>query len=393
MLLVMTTSDAALEPRPDRGPIRGWCPGVLDPMETGDGWLLRIRVPGGLVTSSVLASVAALAGEFGSGIVDITSRANLQIRGVAADCLDRATAAVVDAGLADADARREAFRAVVANPLTGHDQDSACDSRPVVTSLVAQLVDGIAGTAPSKFGIIVDDGGSWPLDGLDADVVLRAARDGSWQILLRGTRVSIGCTNDPVGVAVAATQWCVDEQMRMDQLVTITGIATVAARLAATPADVTAATTPRPVIGRVLGMVPHALADRVNVVAAPFLGRGTHQVLVAVAGLAVANGADLRLTPEHSFAFCGLPSSAARQLMADLGDLGLVVDRNDPKAAISACVGSAGCLWAHADTHSVAADLAASCKVGRVHLSACAKRCGAPAGVRQLVADESGTFR
>lgn len=390
----MTMSDGALEPRPARGPTRGWCPGVLDPMETGDGWLLRIRVPGGLVTSSALASVAALAGEFGSGIVDITSRANLQIRGVADDRVDRATAAVVDAGLVEADARREAFRAVVANPLTGHDQAAACDSRPVVAELVARLVDGIAGRVPSKFGVVVDDGGSWPLDGLDADVVLRAARDGSWQILLRGTQAPIGSTNDPVGAAVVATQWCVDEQMRMDQLVTITGIATVAARLAATPADVTPAATPPRVAGRVLGMVPHAQAERVNVVAAPFLGRVTHQVLVAVAGLAVTHAADLRLTPEHSFAFCGLPSSVARELMADLGELGLVVDRNDPKAAISACVGSAGCWWAHADTHTVAADLAAASHMpGRVHLSACAKRCGAPAGVRQLVADESGTFR
>lgn len=390
----MTMSDAALEPRPARGPTRGWCPGVLNPMETGDGWLLRIRVPGGLITSSALASVAALAGEFGSGIVDITSRANLQIRGVAADRVDRATAAVVDAGLVEADARREAFRAVAANPLTGHDQAAACDSRPVVTALVARLVDGIAGRAPSKFGVIVDDGGSWPLDGLDADVAMRAAHDGSWQILLRGTQAPIGSTNDPVGAAVAATQWCVDEQMRMDQLVTITGIATVAARLAATPADVTPATTPRRVAGRVLGMVPHAQAERVNVVAAPFLGRVTHQVLEAVAGLAATQAADLRLTPDHSFAFCGLPSSTARQLMADLGDLGLVADRNDSKAAISACVGSAGCWWAHADTHTAAADLAAASQMpGRVHLSACAKRCGAPAGVLRLVADESGTFR
>ncbi|MCU1365952.1 MAG: cobG [Ilumatobacteraceae bacterium] len=390
----MTMSEPALEPRPARGLTRGWCPGVLDPMETGDGWLLRIRVPGGLVTSSALASVAALAGEFGSGIVDITSRANLQIRGVAAHRLDLATAAAAEAGLAGADPGREAFRAVVANPLTGHDQAAACDSRPVVAALVARLVDGIAGNAPSKFGIVVDDCGSWPLDGLDADVALRATRDGSWQICVRGTRAPIGSTDDPVGSAVAATQWCVDEQIRMDQLVTITGIATVAARLAASTAHVTRAATPPLVAGRILGMVPHAHAQRVNVVAAPFLGRVTHQVLIALAGLAATHAADLRLTPDHSFAFCGLPSSAAQQLMTELGDLGLVVDRDDPKAAISACVGSAGCWWAHADTGIAAAELVATDSTpGGVHLSACAKQCGAPSGVRQLVADESGTFR
>ena len=63
----------------DRGPIRGWCPGVLDPMETGDGWLLRVRLPGGALTADDLRLVAGVASELGSGFVEITSRANLQI--------------------------------------------------------------------------------------------------------------------------------------------------------------------------------------------------------------------------------------------------------------------------------------------------------------------------
>lgn len=390
----MIMSEPAIELLSGRGPTRGWCPGVLDPMETGDGWLLRIRVPGGFVTSESLRSVAELAAEFGSGIVDITSRANLQIRGVPGERLDRATAAVVEAGLVGDDARRDAFRAVVSSPLTGHDL-AVCDARPVVEDVVSRLVGGIAGDAPSKFGIVIDDGGRWPLGSLDADIALRANRDGSWQVRLRGAREPIGCTTEPARVAEAATQWCVAEGTRMDRLVVDVGIAGIVARLAlvAGAPDLPARSLPIQ-FGRLVGVVSHADEGRANVVAAPFLGRVNHEVLTEVADLATAHGADLRLTSDHSFAFCGVAVAAPAELVGELGELGLVVDRDDPRAQISACVGSAGCLWAHADTLTAGAELAASGSAdGRLHLSACAKHCGAPSGVRHLIADANGTFR
>ncbi len=391
----MIWSHPALALPPGRGPTRGWCPGVLDPMETGDGWLLRVRVPGGFVTAASLRAVGAIAAGFGSGIVDITSRANLQIRGIPAERLDRATAAVVDAGLVGNNARTDAFRAVVSNPLTGHDRSAVCDSRPVVEALVTRLVDGITGAAPSKFGIVIDDGGGWPLGGLDADIALRANSDGSWQVRLRGAREPIGRTAEPVRLAEVATQWCVDAASRMDRLVATVGIASIASRLAlAAPADDAPARPSKTGDRRLIGVLPHADEARANVVAAPFLGRVDPEVLTEVASLATARGADLRLTPDHSLALCGVAVSAAAELVVQLGELGLVVDRDDPRAPISACVGSAGCLWARADTLTAGTKLAATrIGAGRVHLSACAKQCGAPSGVRQLVADANGTFR
>lgn len=391
----VTTSEPITEPIAGRGPTRGWCPGVLDPMEAGDGWLLRIRVPGGFITAPALDVVAEIAAEFGSGIVDITSRANLQIRGVPAARLDDATAAVTAAGLVCDDARRDAFRAVVSNPVTGHDPSAVCDSRPVVEALVARLVTGIMGEAPSKFGIVVDDSGSWPLDGLDADLAVRAHPDGMWAVHLRGVPGPVGHTDTPVDVAEAATQLCVDRASRMNQVVAALEVTEVLARLGLRPASAhgPASRRPRPA-GRIIGVLAHNDANRVNVVAAPFLARASAEVLRGVAALAATHDADLRLTPDHSLAFCAVHSQRAGVLLHELRDLGLVVAGDDPRAAISACVGSAGCLWAHADTLTAGTELAATGSVaGRVHLSACAKQCGAPAEVRQLVADATGAFR
>lgn len=391
----VTTSEPAIEPLIGRGPTRGWCPGVLEPMETGDGWLLRIRVPGGFVTPGSLKAVTEISAEFGSGIVEVTSRANLQIRGVALNRLEQATTAAVAADLVGGDARRDAFRAVASNPLTGHDPGAVCDSRPVVEALVARLVDGIIGNAPSKFGIVIDDGGTWMLDDLDADVALRACAEGTWAVFLRGVPDAIGCTSRPVEVAETATQWCVDEASRMDRLVAAVGIADIADGLAVAAPSRDACVRRRPKgPARIIGVLPHADPVFANVVAAPFLGRADTRMLAGIAELADAHDAVLRLTPDHSFAFCGISAKAGTSLLCELRVLGLVVDRDDPRASISACVGSLGCSWALADTWAVGHELAATSQPAeRVHLSACAKQCGAPARVRQLVADATGTFR
>ena len=63
---------------------RGWCPSTLRPMETGDGWLVRLHPPGARLTPRQLGKVAKLAAVYGNGLVEISARANLQIRGVSA---------------------------------------------------------------------------------------------------------------------------------------------------------------------------------------------------------------------------------------------------------------------------------------------------------------------
>ena len=367
-------------------------------METGDGWLLRIRVPGGAVTPSVLCIVAEVAAECGSGIIDVTSRANLQIRGVSADRVDAAARAIVGARLALDNARSDALRAVVASPLAGHDPRAQArhDVAMVVEAIVSRLTSMIVGAVPSKFGVVVDDRGAWSLEGIDADVRLLAHGEG-WSVILRGADEPIGWTSEPVEAVATATQLCVDHERRMDGVIAAVGRQALPALLGLQPVPDRSSTSrprPHPSRGRILGVFGHIDLERCNVIAAPFLGRVAADELTEISNLAARHGADIRLSTDHSFAFCRVTKADAPKLVGSLKALGLAADPGDGGASVSACVGSRGCASASADTWLAASRIAAAEPApGRIHLSACAKSCGAPTGVQHLVADDTGVFR
>ena len=122
--------------------IRGWCPTVHAPMPSGDGLLVRVKPFGGHLPAASLRALADAVTAYGNGVVELTGRGNLQVRGVH-DAAGFARAAVA-AGLADADPAREARRNVVAVP--------PCDDA-VVTEAEALLAD-TAGL-PAKFCVVV----------------------------------------------------------------------------------------------------------------------------------------------------------------------------------------------------------------------------------------------
>ena len=121
---------------------RGWCPTVHAPMLSGDGLLVRVKPFGGRLPAAALHTFAAAVAEYGNGIVELTGRGNLQVRGVR-DASAFATAMLL-AGLADADPVREARRNVITVP--------PCDD-----ALVAEaeaVLSETAGLAP-KFAVAV----------------------------------------------------------------------------------------------------------------------------------------------------------------------------------------------------------------------------------------------
>ncbi len=382
--------------RPRGASTRGWCPGVLDPMETGDGWLLRIRLPGGHLSPSAMRTVAAVAQQFGSGLIDLTSRANLQIRGLSARAVTSAVGVLVERSLSSGDAGIDALRAVVASPLAGHDPWQLADTTQLVTDIVEQMAATNVGGVPAKFGIVIDDAGSWELSHVDADLRLRASATG-FGVFLRGLTGSIGTVAAPIDCVLRTVQLCANHGGRMDGVVARLGLAEVAAAIgvgaAALPSDDPAANPYRSVL-RVLGRSPHIDSGRTNIVAGPFLGRIDHTTLAHLADLAEQHGTAVRFTTDHSIAFCGVAGEEGGALLDALDALGLLVDATDSRAAASACVGSRGCAAAHGDTWAEAQRMVDSLATSeRFHLSGCSKGCGAPAGIRHLLAEPTGTFR
>ena len=158
---------------------RGWCPGALRPMASGDGLIARLRVVGGALAPKAARAIAEAAASLGNGQIDLTSRANLQIRGVDERTLPALQAAIARLGLTDANPDAEAVRNIVASPLAGLDPAALLDIRPPVAALDRRLrQDRALWLLPGKFAFLVDDGGSLSVAGEPADIAFAAQRRG-----------------------------------------------------------------------------------------------------------------------------------------------------------------------------------------------------------------------
>ena len=188
----------------------GWCPGALRPMPSGDGLVVRVKPRGGMLAPGTAAGIAEAAARHGNGAIDLTGRANLQIRGVEDGSLPGLTQVLDALGLLDADAGAEARRNVVASPLAGIDPSAVFDIRPAVAALEDRLVAEIGlADLPGKFGFAVSDGGSLPLDAVSADVRFAAvrSRDGRQRFAVRLDREEgVAAFCDAGAVAEVAVQ-------------------------------------------------------------------------------------------------------------------------------------------------------------------------------------------
>ena len=121
--------------------VRGWCPGALKPMESGDGLIVRLRAHAGTLSADDLLAIAGIAQRFGNGLIDLTRRANVQIRGVTQDKLAGLWSDLSMLGLLDPSSEAEAVRNVMVNPLAGVDPTEICDVRGLARELERHLVE------------------------------------------------------------------------------------------------------------------------------------------------------------------------------------------------------------------------------------------------------------
>ncbi|MFD4140326.1 hypothetical protein [Streptomyces sp. NPDC058572] len=169
--------------RPDLGetPIRDRgdaCPGALRLHTADDGALARVRIPAGVLSAAQAYTLADAAERLGDGGLDITSRGNLQLRGLDASCGGELAVLLDGAGLLPAP-RHERIRNVVASPLSGLDEAGHLDVQPLVRQLDLLLcASERAAQLSGRFLFALDDGRG-DLAGLGADVMLLAEPDGS----------------------------------------------------------------------------------------------------------------------------------------------------------------------------------------------------------------------
>ena len=76
--------------------VKGWCPGALRPMPTGDGLLVRVRISAGRLSLDQAEALASCARDCGNGTIEVSSRGNLQLRGVVEAKLNELQARLAD---------------------------------------------------------------------------------------------------------------------------------------------------------------------------------------------------------------------------------------------------------------------------------------------------------
>ena len=130
--------------------------GLFHRKQTPGYFMLRMRIPGGVLTSEQLAAVGEIANQVGRGQADITSRMNIQLRWITiADApwvLQRLSAA----GLTTQQSGMDNVRNIVSCPLSGLTEDEVIDTRLLAQHLQQAIVGGKRfSNLPRKFNLSV----------------------------------------------------------------------------------------------------------------------------------------------------------------------------------------------------------------------------------------------
>lgn len=372
-----------------------------------DGGICRVKLAGGESSASQALAIADAIDEHASGIVDITNRANLQLRGVKRGHENALIAALLDAGLGPRDAAHahaDDVRNVMASPAAGCDAHALYDTTALAADLLTLLQNDARCVALSpKFALLLDGGERLMMLDHPHDIWFSAMHpvDRAEPMLAFGLA---GCPPVTSEHAAALAAVAAPDVVTLTRALLHTFL-DLAAPDHSRMRDVIAAHS----IERVLAHAERASGVRVlrdesienwrrepadascrfgscrqkdgqrwHIGGQPPLGRMNSAMLRGLAALTQAQGATLRMTPWQSILLTNIDTANLDAALQTLDALGLVTTTHNPLSRVIACAGSTGCAKSHADTKADAARLAARLpEHTQVHLSGCPRSCAA----------------
>lgn len=356
--------------------IQGWCPGAWQPMASGDGLVVRVRPRLGRLSAKQALLLADLAERFGTGLLELTSRANVQLRGVSPSQHPTVLQALADSGLLDADARQERLRNLIVDPLWHADDQVWKLAHALQEALVrTENLDAL----PAKFGFSISSGRHAGLAQVAADVRLVRTEASTWLIHPEGHDRALAAPHraHATASALALARWCATQALARRERGEHPGRLSTLLRgwhaahrewpALAVPAGVR--WVPMPGAGEIpapgwvpgLGLLIGAPLGRVS---APALARLAHEQPNA-----------LRVTPWRMLLAESITPQAAES--AGLWDARhWISSPADARLRVSACTGAPGCSQALGPTQSLALHLAGQVPPhAHLHVSGCAKGC------------------
>ncbi len=357
-----------------------------------DAFMCRLRLPGGIVESHQLEGIAELAAKFGGGYVDITTRANLQIREIRAKHAPDVLMGLYDLGIINRGAGADNIRNITASPTAGIDRQELIDTLPLARRMHHYILHHreLFGL-PRKFNIAFDGGGSISAleETNDIGFVAVQIEDGHevspgvyFRMVLGGITGHQDFARD-AGVLLRAEE-CVDvagaavrvfiehgdradrKKARLKYLLDQWGLAKfveetekkLAKKLARFPIEKCKPRLPIDKFGHIGVHAQKQVGKSYLGVVAP-VGRMTVDQMRGVADLAKRFGSgSVRLTVWQNLLITDIADADVAAAQAGIEKLGLHGSATAIRAGLVACTGSAGCKYAASDTKRDALSLA-----------------------------------
>lgn len=357
-----------------------------------DSFMLRLRVPGCILSAHQLRGLAEMAEDWGAGEAHVTTRGNLQIRRFQPKDIIRVLMKVQSLGMSSRGSGADNIRNITATPTSGLDPTELCDVAPLAQALNFCILNSrdLYGL-PRKFNVAFDSGGSISVVADTNDIAFIATRVGPLRDVPEGVyfRVQLcGITGhrqfasdcgilltpgQTVAVAAAMIRVFIDHGDRTDRrkarlkyLIDRWGVARfleetekrLSFPLMRFPLE---QCEPRPAIDRLghLGVHPQGQAGLVYMGVALPTGCMSAAQMRALAAIAENYGSgELRLTVWQNLIIPNIPAEQIETARRDLAAAGLGDSAASFAAGIVACTGNAGCRFSATNTKAHALALA-----------------------------------
>src|SRR5437763_6545216 len=347
-------------------------------------FMLRLRLPGGILLAHQAQGLADIAERFGGGYVDVTTRANLQIREIGAAIPLDVLMAIDELGLTSRGSGANNIPNLTGSPTAGIDPQELIDTRPLTRALYHHILNhGELYGLPRKFNIAFDGGGRVAVLEDTNDIGFAAVRVGPgkavpegvyFRMLLGGLTGHGAFTQDSgvlleprevVPAAAAIVRVFIDHGDRTDRkkarlkyLIERWGIEKLMAEAAQhMPGQWRFAAAqicePRGPIDRQahVGIHPQAQPGLCYIGGTARASRLDAAQLRGLAEIAARRGSGtLRLTVWQNLLVSDIPQAQVPDAVAEIEALGLGTNASPLRAGLVACTGNAGCKFALADT-------------------------------------------
>ncbi len=312
--------------------IKGWCPSPSRPMESGDGWLLRLKPLGGRLTAVQARGIAEVSRRFGNGQLELTNRGSLQLRGIPEAHLAASQRQLEALGIE----HQGGLAAITLAPFL-----DAVDLAHDLATVLAGFPD-----LPAKFGLVLDCGAARIIPDCPGDLRIEPSADGLC-LRIEGRAHALPVTRaDLAPTLQRILPDFIAEAVRDGR-----------GRMRDWPRDLGESVTPLPPAPP----VPGPFADH------HLYGLAFGALNADLLDIAADTG-PVTITPWRMIG-----------LSRPLPHPDLISDPASPLLRSHACVGAPGCAQAHAATRPLARRLAQSLAPGHsLHVAGCAKHCAHP---------------